>query len=59
MCTSKFYSLAQWRIPDFPEGGHQPQSGGANPLFSNFIPVNYMKMKEIGPGGAHVPGTPS
>ena len=44
--------------PGFPRGGGaNPQGEGANLLFGQKIPKNYMKMKEFGPGG-RVPGAP-
>ena len=38
-------------------GGGNSKGEGANPLFYQICPENYIKMKEIGPG-TRVPGTP-
>ena len=46
----------QWRIQDFPEeGAPTPKSAIILPFF---LAKNCMKMKELGPGGVRVPGTP-
>ena len=47
-----FVRRSQWRIQDFPDGGSQPQRGGANLLFGQLFRENCMKMKENGPRGS-------
>ena len=39
-------------------GGGNPKNGCANLLFCKFFAENCMKMKELGPQGARVPGAP-
>ena len=39
----------QWLIQELPDGGANPKSGGASPLFGKCFAENCMKMKEIGP----------
>ena len=48
----------QWCIQDFPDGGAKLQDRGANLIFGQICPENYMKLKEFGPKGVCIPGTP-
>ena len=54
--SNKFFCIGyQWRVQDFPE------RGAPTPkiiIFCKYFAKNCMKMKEFGPPGAHVPGTP-
>ena len=44
--------------PGFPVGGVDPLEGAVDLRCGCFLAKMYAKMKELGPVGGHVPGTP-
>ena len=50
-----YWNFKQWRIQDFPEGGHQPQRGGANILFDRFSQKLHENEKKLTGGGIPAP----
>ena len=49
--SSKTKGIDQWRIQDFPDGGHQPLSLGQKPIIWQHFCQNHMTMKDIGSRG--------
>ena len=50
-----YWNRKQWRIQDFPEGGHQPQRGGTNILFDRFSQKLHENEKKLTRGGVPAP----
>ena len=55
---SQISIYSQWRIQDFPVGGHGPRMGGVDFRGGYILKILYVKTKESRPLGGRAPGTP-
>ena len=51
----KYWNRKQWQIQDFPEGGRQPQRGGAKILFDRFSQKLHENEKKLTGGASLCP----